>query len=118
MSSLWNFNKPPQEPYLPQARALPYLVPPNEFFTGLDELIQKLEFDLYSKMSESHFNVLKTKDLTMNFNEPHQNVYLPVIPPNDLFTSLENFFGSSPTQDNISIRLVSIYKQNKYLIYD
>ncbi|KAG5606993.1 hypothetical protein H5410_028485, partial [Solanum commersonii] len=54
---LMNFNTPPQEPSLPQAHAISSLVPPNEFFSGLDDLIQKLEFDLYSKMSENQIDM-------------------------------------------------------------
>lgn len=89
-----NFNKP----YLPLSHTVPSLVPPNDFFIGLDDLIQNLELDLNYKMTENpintyfntdhenHSDVLKTKEFTMNFNTPIQEAYLPQPP---VETSLE-----------------------------
>ncbi|MCE5166691.1 hypothetical protein HAX54_024287, partial [Datura stramonium] len=45
---LVNFNEPLQEAYIPQPLAVPSLVPPNDFFAGLNVLIQNLVLE--------HFN--------------------------------------------------------------
>lgn len=127
-----SFNKRIQQGHLPQPPPLPSLVPTSNFFAGLndwnqdvglnyfnDNMIENQTITCFNTDLVNHSNVLKTKDLTMNFSEPHQDAYLPqplVIPPNDLFTSLEDPFASCPTQDNISIRLVSTYKQHKYFV--
>ncbi|MCE3216872.1 hypothetical protein HAX54_008791, partial [Datura stramonium] len=95
------FNEPLQEAYLPQPPAVPSLVPPNDFFAGLNGLIQNLELEL--------FNVLNSNELSMNFNEPLQEAYLPqppavpsLVPQSDLFTELKAPLSSNSTQDNVS----------------
>ncbi|KAK6789873.1 hypothetical protein RDI58_013673 [Solanum bulbocastanum] len=110
-----NFNTPPQEPSLPQTHAIPSLVPLNEFFTGLDDLIQKLEFDLYSKMSENQIDTYQSKphlnmfnhmqdnrypsnrqnlsEFQINFNKPVQQRYLPQPPPLPSLVPPSNFFA-------------------------
>ncbi|MCD7466692.1 hypothetical protein HAX54_003634 [Datura stramonium] len=57
-----NFNEPLQEAYLAQPPTVLSLVPPNDFFRGLNDLIKNLELE--------HFNALNSNEFPVNFNEP------------------------------------------------
>ncbi|KAL3337719.1 hypothetical protein AABB24_030048 [Solanum stoloniferum] len=136
-----NFNTPPQEPSLPQTHAippqepsLPQTHPPNEFFTGLDDLIQKLEFDLYSKMSENQIDTYQSKphlnmfnhmqdnrnpsniqnlsEFHINFNKPVQQRYLPQPPPLPSLVPPSNFFAGL----NVWIQIVGLNYFNGNMI--
>ncbi|XP_059315501.1 two-component response regulator ARR14-like [Lycium ferocissimum] len=76
-----NFNEPLQEEYLPQPPAEPSLVPPNDFFTGLNGWNQDPELD--------HFNgeIMTENQIGSYYNWPEK---APL--------------NRSSTQDNISTR--------------
>ncbi|MCD7446015.1 Trans-acting T-cell-specific transcription factor GATA-3 [Datura stramonium] len=114
-----NFDEPLLEGYSTQPPAVPSLVPPNDFFAGINDWNQELELDNFNCASQRlyfsndghhfstfnnlpdnghHFNVFDANGFPINFNEPLQEGYSPqppevpsLAPPDDFFTGLDNW---------------------------
>ncbi|MCE3050636.1 hypothetical protein HAX54_047719 [Datura stramonium] len=124
-----NFDEPLLEGYSIQPPAVPSLVPPNDFFAGINDWNQELELDNFNCASQRlyfsndghhfstfnnlsdnghHFNVFDANGFPINFNEPLQEGYSPqppavpsLAPPDDFFTGLDNW-NQEPELNNFN----------------